>query len=86
MRELPVLPPKPLAGSPCNGCGQCCAAELCEIGKILFDESSLPCPALASSPDGTRTVCSLVATEIHAGMETVLQTCLGIGLGCSMDD
>jgi hypothetical protein len=31
-------------------------------------------------------VCSLVATEAAVGMEPILQTSLGIGLGCSMED
>lgn len=83
---LNILPDKPKRGEPCNGCGACCASELCEIGKMMFSADQLPCPALAMSLDGTRTVCSLVATEIAMGMEPILQTCLGVGLGCSMDD
>lgn len=83
---LPVLPDKPRCGEPCNGCGACCASELCHVGKLIFPEAEAPCPALAMSKCGSRVVCSLVEVEIESGMEPVLQHTLGIGLGCSMDD
>ena len=84
---LPILPPKPKYGAPCNGCGLCCAAQLCEIGKMAFGEDGpLPCPALKMSLDGSRTVCAFVMTEEAAGMPPMIRESLGIGLGCSMED
>lgn len=83
---MQILPDKPKYREPCNGCGQCCAAQLCEVGKMLFREDELPCPALKMSLDGTRTVCALVATEIANDMLPILQASLGIGLGCTMED
>lgn len=85
------LPQKPKFGTACNGCGICCALELCEAGKIVFLGASAPCPALKLTPDGSRTYCELVAFEKVAmeeipGMQPLLQLALGIGVGCTMDD
>lgn len=42
-----LAPPKPAPGSPCNGCGVCCAAEPCPIGRLRFLKARGACPALA---------------------------------------
>lgn len=84
---MPItLPQKPKFREPCNGCGLCCTAQLCEVGKLAFPEGTLPCPALSMSSDKTRTVCMLVRMEIDHGLEPILQKSLGIGMGCSMED
>lgn len=36
---------KPPHGSPCNGCGACCADQRCPLGKIVFGPGRR-CPAL----------------------------------------
>ena len=77
---------KPEYGTPCNGCGVCCALAHCGVATMLFQPHQLPCPALAMSRDRTRFVCSLIEAEIENGMEPVIQTTLGVGLGCSMED
>ncbi len=81
-----TLPDKPRFRSPCNGCGKCCALEICEVGAMAFPGASAPCPALKLTPDHTRTYCELVAIEIHANMEPLIQRGLGIGDGCTMED
>lgn len=81
-----LLPPKPRFGSPCNGCGICCARELCVLGELAFPGASAPCPALKLRGDGRSTYCELVAIEIVAGLPPMLQTALAIGKGCSMTD
>lgn len=81
-----TLPDKPKYGLPCNGCGRCCAEELCEAAEVAFPGAQAPCPALKLSPDRTRTYCQLVAIEIMHNLEPVLQKSLGIGQGCSMHD
>lgn len=81
-----LLPPKPRWGTPCNGCGLCCAIELCEAGEIAFPGASAPCPGLKLRGDGKSTYCELVAIEIVSGLSPVLQDALGIGKGCSMND
>jgi hypothetical protein len=80
------LPPKPKHGAACNGCGLCCALELCEVAKIMHPGASAPCPSLKLTPDGTRTYCEVVAFEEFAGVERLTAKALGIGLGCSMED
>lgn len=80
------LPSKPREGDRCNGCGICCALEICPAGKIAFPGAVAPCPALKLAPNGSRTFCQLVMAEVVFGLEPMLQKALGIGLGCSMTD
>ncbi|WP_454253976.1 hypothetical protein [Pseudomonas sp. Marseille-Q7302] len=49
---------KPPHGKPCNGCGLCCIAEVCDLGKELGDEEQ--CRALMPLSAG-RFACGLVA-------------------------
>lgn len=81
-----TLPTKPAFGAPCNGCGLCCALELCPIAEIAFPGASAPCPALRLADDGSRFYCELVAIEIVHGLEPMLQHEIGIGKGCSMKE
>lgn len=80
-----ALPNKPAYGKPCNGCGMCCATEICPAGRMIFPaDTPTPCPALRW--DGEKTRCGLVLTEERFGMEPLLRKALGIGEGCSMED
>ena len=60
----PQAPPKPEAGSTCNGCGVCCAAAPCPLGIWLSRRRQGACVALGWS-DGTgaegRYFCGAVA-------------------------
>ncbi|WP_429532476.1 hypothetical protein [Pseudomonas silensiensis] len=40
---------KPVFGDPCNGCGICCIAQVCDLGKELGDEQN--CKALLQNSD-----------------------------------
>ena len=52
---------KPPHGAPCNRCGVCCHATLCELARHVFGPRPGPCPALV--PDGAdRWACGLVAS------------------------
>jgi hypothetical protein len=55
-----AAPAKPAAGQPCNGCGVCCAAELCPMGRLLFLRARGPCPALTWEDARQRYTCALV--------------------------
>lgn len=47
-------PAKPATGEPCNGCGVCCAAETCPVGRLIFRQRQGPCPALLWAEDKYR--------------------------------
>jgi hypothetical protein len=75
---------KPVYGSPCNGCGLCCALELCTVAAFKHPADKPPCRYLVYQEN--RSVCALVKTEIENNMEPLLQKLLGIGNGCFMQD
>ena len=75
-----TLPAQPAYGTPCNGCGACCCAEICRIGLLAMPEAQPPCPALLVA-DG-RTWCGVVLAEAASGLPTLIADALGIGRGC----
>ena len=97
MIALPLLP-KPRRGEACNGCGLCCALELCDLAVNLFGEAqSAPCPALEY--EGGRAWCGMVRSpakhmklkfslpeEFEYELSTGIEQILHIGKGCGMDD
>ena len=88
MLMLPLAPPKPPFGAPCNGCGYCCQQGLCQLGEMIFGAVAPPCPALLFVQG--RYWCSLVlmeyATRRHdASVPPVLEHSLAIGWGCDAE-
>lgn len=75
---------KPPFRSPCNHCGMCCQAQLCEVGEMVFPGAPAPCPGLLKRDD--RHLCGLVLMEQAARALPLIQFGLGIGTGCSMPD
>lgn len=75
---LPVIesraPGKPKKGQPCNGCGYCCAAELCAIGKQIFvnggkliegdDDEPVPGPCPAMEFVGGKFICGIYSNPM----------------------
>lgn len=88
--SLPVHAPyKAKKGQPCNGCGYCCAAEVCEVGLAMFGENQpAPCPAMEFDESGRRFNCGVVrmAGEISPMYAAYLKLKLGIGMGCDSND
>lgn len=92
-KRMRVLP-KPTYGQPCNGCGFCCATELCELAEMVFVGSGPPCPALEFE-DG-RTWCGMVRhpsrhmklnyTGADALVVPLMMKGLAIGQGCGCPD
>ena len=41
-----TIPARPPEGEPCNGCGVCCAFQLCRLAVDLLDGAEAPCPAM----------------------------------------
>lgn len=83
-RPLETAPEKPKWGDPCNGCGYCCASEVCKIGvQVHGPKVQAPCPSM-NFHDG-RFWCGVV--EKMAGMEIEfdLMLVMGIGFGCDSD-
>lgn len=82
---------KPPHGAPCNGCGLCCEAVLCVLGRRVFGRTDGPCPALEPA-DGKR-VCGLVtspakyapAAARRQGVDALSRSAAlltGSGIGC----
>lgn len=80
--ELPYLT-KPLKGSPCNGCGLCCAQEVCEIGIGILGSVPPPCPLLVYREG--RTFCGAVEQGTNFS-RIMFKRLLGIGKGCCSED
>lgn len=78
--SLPIHgPEKPRLGEPCNGCGFCCAAEVCAIGLVVYGEQTpAPCPAMRFKEG--RFWCAVVQQFEPIGV------LLGIGMGCDSND
>lgn len=97
MFELPQVtaPPKPKYGEPCNGCGFCCAAEVCWVGKAaLQDEDAQgPCTFMVFDEADARFYCGLVREPERFFPNQVVADCLknvsvlllGIGKGCDSE-
>lgn len=84
-RPLPLLeasaPRKPAWGEPCNGCGLCCRAQVCLVGRELFGVGPTgPCPALRWG--GSRHWCGVVEELEREGRAMPLAALIGVGGGC----
>lgn len=85
LQVLETAPEKPRKGEPCNGCGFCCAAEVCEIGlAAMGPDTQAPCPAMEFSEG--RFWCGIVKAEDELGVFPLVRLMLGIGKGCDADD
>ena len=90
----PILP-KPAHGQACNGCGRCCADELCPLAFHVFRgrvDWHSRCPALLIGT-GRTLVCGMVArprafaptrVALHgvAACRNAARLLIGAGLGC----
>ncbi len=54
-------PQKPAVGTPCNGCGVCCASEPCPVGMVLSGRRRGSCTALRWDQDQVRYRCAAVS-------------------------
>lgn len=85
--NLPIVdhgPEKPAFGETCNGCGFCCAAEVCKLGKHIHgDAQEAPCPSLVFQ--NGRFWCGAVLAADSMGLGPALRFSLGIGAGCDAE-
>jgi len=54
-------PAKPASGSPCTGCGACCALEPCPLAHLFLLQFRGRCRALLWQDDASRYSCGMVA-------------------------
>jgi hypothetical protein len=85
---------KPVHGSPCNGCGMCCAIEPCGIAREFIPDHPEEGPCLAMEFDTGRFVCGMIRRPGHyirlpdwgdAHMGALFAKALGAGKGCDAD-
>jgi hypothetical protein len=72
-KNKPILPQ-------CTGCGECCKAEPCPVGQMLFGKI-IPCPGIIFL--GNRHWCALVIAEALSPLEKLIAHALGVGKGCT---
>lgn len=94
MLEAERAPDKPAFGSPCNGCGLCCAAEPCAIAREFIGAAEdAPCPAMEF--EAGRFWCGMIRRPGHylgappwadAEIGATIARALGAGRGCCADD
>lgn len=90
------VPDRPEFGAPCNGCGQCCKTEACNLSRDFLGSTVAPCVALEYE-DG-RYWCGLVKNPAkHLGLQEWAEKfssielspkfayLLGLGMGCDAD-
>lgn len=76
-----LLDKKPPHGSPCNGCGLCCMAMLCDLAMHVFALPQLGrCPALVQTSEDTF-ACGLTLIGTAEKRKAAL-TLIGSGDGC----
>jgi len=90
-----MAPPKPAWGQPCNGCGLCCAAEPCPMGRVLSRRRQGRCVALDWDDAGRRYTCGLLARPHRwlpwlrllpeALLRRLVRRWIAAGAGCDSD-
>lgn len=75
-----MLDRKPPHGAPCNRCGLCCVATLCDLGRHFFGRAAGPCPALRFDQEGN-SACGLTlcGEQKYSDAAALL---IGAGDGC----
>lgn len=76
-------PDKPAPGQPCNGCGFCCAAEVCPIGTAMGVVEA-PCALLRWDDAGSQFRCGAVL-DCPSDLQPLLKLTMGIGMGCDSE-
>jgi hypothetical protein len=76
-----MLEKKPRHGDPCNRCGLCCYASLCDVARAIHGDRRGPCPELQWDADGSR--CGLIERSTGEAREDA-KLLLNSGGGCDM--
>lgn len=88
----PAAPAKPAAGTPCNGCGVCCAAEPCPLGVLLTRRRHGACAALEWHEAEARYRCGALASPTRwlpalpaAWARALARRWIAAGVGCDAE-
>jgi hypothetical protein len=76
-----MLERKPRHGDPCNRCGLCCYAALCDVAKMIHGNRLGPCPELQWDAGGSR--CGLIERSTGEAREDA-KLLMNAGAGCDM--
>jgi hypothetical protein len=76
-----MLEQKPRHGDPCNRCGLCCYAALCDVAKLIHGNRAGPCPELQWDAGGSR--CGLIERSTGEAREDA-KLLINSGNGCDM--
>jgi hypothetical protein len=80
-------PEKPAFGSPCNGCGLCCALEVCKVGVVVFGKDvAAPCPAMQFESGRFRCGVVQMSDALGGPGAILLRQQMGIAHGCDSSD
>ena len=82
IRIHPQAPAKPRLGERCNGCGVCCLAEPCPVGRVVSARRRGPCRALRWDEAAARYRCGLMT---NAPMRRLVGRWIAAGIGCDSD-
>jgi hypothetical protein len=86
MKTIAVVPramleKKPPHGAPCNRCGLCCHASLCNLAQSIHGFKQGPCPELLFDENGSR--CGLIARS-EGKKRDAAKLLINTGNGCDM--
>jgi hypothetical protein len=76
-------PPKPPAGESCNGCGVCCLAEPCPLGRVISLRPAGACRGLRWNEGKRRYRCGPARWRGAFGM--LARRWIAAGRGCDSD-
>lgn len=89
------LPIKPAHGSPCNGCGLCCAMEPCGVAREFIPNHPEEGPCLALEWEAGRFSCGMIRRPSHymrlpndwadGVLGEMIADALGAGRGCDAE-
>ncbi len=83
-------PAKPAVGTPCNGCGACCAVAPCPVGMLVSMKRRGRCVMLRWDAEPSRYRCGMLATPDARGMfarwrSRVAARWIAAGIGCDAE-